>query len=261
MPPHIPNHPCKALTQQQREFYHENGWLMAENLVSPAWIERLRAATQRIVDDSRQLSESGSGVNLWQGHSPETPRLYDVSSPEDMQPGFWEFTSSQPMVDMVCDLLGPQIRYRYSTIRFRELIPADLWHQDLPFDEIEGEGLAAAIHLHDTRIEHPHLQVISGSQRGEVFTHLNDEGEFIGELNTQEMKRIEGREVVDVVGPAGSIEFIDYRVLHQDMWGGSERGGALLYLGFTALDAIPSEQPRYPDVPSSKRGEILTGSR
>ena len=74
------------------------------------------------------------------------------------------------------------------------------------------------------------------------------------------MKRVEGRAVVDVVGPAGSIEFIDYRVLHQDMWGGSERGGALLYLGFTTLDAIPSEHPRYPDLPSSKRGTLLTGS-
>ena len=31
--------------------------------------------------------------------------------------------------------------------------------QDMPFDEIEGEGVAAAVHLHDTRMEHPHLQV------------------------------------------------------------------------------------------------------
>jgi len=261
VPLRMPTHPCRALSQAQREFYHENGWLMAENVVSPEWIERLRTATQTIVYGTRSQTESGSGINLWEGHSAETPCVYDISSPEDMQPGFWEFASSGAMVDLVCDLLGPQVQYRYSTIRFRELIPADLWHQDMPFDDVDGEGVAAAVHLHDTRIEHPHLQVISGSQRGEVFTHLNPEGEFIGELNTQEMKRIEGREVVDVVGPAGSIEFIDYRVLHQDMWGGSERGGALLYLGYTTIDSVPlGEKPRYPEVPSSKRGRILAAS-
>ena len=99
--------------------------------------------------------------------------------------------------------------------------------------------------------------MISGSQRGETFTHLDERGEFIGELNGEEMKRVAGREVVDVVGPAGSIEFIDYRVLHQDMWGGTERGGALLYLAYATVDSVPIGEPRYPDVPSSKRGQLL----
>ena len=188
-------HPSRALTQDQREFYHENGWLLAESVVSPAWIERLRLATAAIVDRTRSQTESGCGINLWQGHSAESPCVYDISSPEDMQPGFWEFTTSAAMVDMVSDLLGPPVRYRYSTLRFRELIPADLWHQDMPFDEIEGEGVLAAIHLHDTRMEHAHLQVISGSHRGESFTHLDERGEFIGELNAEEMKRVEGRVV------------------------------------------------------------------
>ena len=252
-----PTRPCKSLTQDQREFYHENGWLLVENVVSQERIERLRAATLAIVDGTRSQTESGSGINLWEGHSAESPRVYDISSPEDMQPEFWEFASSGFMVGTICDLLGPQVRYRYSTIRFREVIPADLWHQDMPFDEIEGEGVLAAVHLHDTRMEHPHLQVISGSHRGETFTHRDERGAFIGELNAEEMKRVEGREVVDIVAPAGSIEFIDYRVLHQDMWGGSERGGALLYLAYATADSVPIGEPRYPDGPSSRRGELL----
>ena len=53
----IPSKPStrarKSLTQEQCEFYHENGWLMAENAVSPEWIERLRTATLAIVDGTR----------------------------------------------------------------------------------------------------------------------------------------------------------------------------------------------------------------
>ena len=105
--------------------------------------------------------------------------------------------------------------------------------------------------------EQPSPQVISDSHHGESFTHLDANEQFIGELNPAEMPRARAQPTVDLFAPAGSIEFLDYRTLHQDMWDGTERGGALLYAAYATRDARPRGEPRYPDVPSRRRGVIL----
>jgi hypothetical protein len=251
----------RALTRKQLDFYHDNGWLLVERALSADWLDRLRTATKKIVDSTRSMTESANGVNLWDGHTAENPCLYDVSSPEDTQETIWDFYSRSVLAEMVCDLLGPQVQYRYGVARFRELVPPDLWHQDMPFDDLDGEGVLAGVHLQDTEAKHPHLQVISGSHRGESFTHLDGNGEFIGALNEEEMPRALAQPAVDLLAPAGSIEFLDYRTLHQDMWGGTERGGTLLYAAYATRDARPRGEPRYPDVPSRRRGTILPAAK
>ena len=246
-----------SLSREQRDFYRENGWLLVERAFSDAWLVRLRDAVDAIVDGTRSMAESSPAIRLWRGHSAEDPRLYDVSAPDDLQPAIWEFVASSVLADMACDLLGPTVQYRYAVLRFRELVPPDRWHQDMPFDTIEGEGLLAGVHLHDTGPVHPRLQVISGSHRGETFTHLDERGEFLGELNAEEMKRVPADVAIDLCAPAASIEFLDYRTLHQDMWGGRERGGALLYAAYAEADAVPIGEARYPEVSCCRRGAKL----
>jgi len=43
----------RALTEEQSAFYHENGWLLADNAISDSWLERLRDARAEIVDGTR----------------------------------------------------------------------------------------------------------------------------------------------------------------------------------------------------------------
>ena len=57
----------KMLTQKQREFYFENGYILLEKLLSDEWIERLRAATDEMVDRSRGIDEIGCRVGPGQG--------------------------------------------------------------------------------------------------------------------------------------------------------------------------------------------------
>jgi hypothetical protein len=135
--------------------------------------------------------------------------------------------------------------------------PCDLWHQDLPFDDLDGEAVLVGIHIHDTKPMHPRLQLISGSHRGEAFSHRDADGEFLGELNPEEMRRIDVDAAIDLVAPAGSIEFLDVRTLHQDMYGGVTRGGVLLYASYATADAVPIGEARYPDVPSQRKGRLL----
>jgi len=249
--------PVVVLTPEQCAFYRDRGWLLVENAVSEPWLKRLRDAVARIVDGTRSMTESNAAIDLWRDHSADDPRLWHVDSPDDMQPDIWEFFARSPLIGMACDLLGPTVQYRFGVIRFRELGPCDLWHQDIPFDDLDGEAVLAGIHLHDTGPTHPRLQVISGSHRGESFTHLDPDGEFLGELNAEEMRRIDTSAAVDIVAPAGSIEFLDVRTLHQDMYGGVERGGVLLYASYSTADARSIGEARYPNVPAQRKGTLL----
>ena len=52
----------KILTQKQREFYFENGYMLVEKLLSDEWIERLRSTTDEMVDRSRSDHEIGCGL-------------------------------------------------------------------------------------------------------------------------------------------------------------------------------------------------------
>ena len=57
----------KILTQKQREFYFENGYILLEKLLPDSWIERLRAPPTQMVDKSRKRRQIGCGLGPGQG--------------------------------------------------------------------------------------------------------------------------------------------------------------------------------------------------
>ncbi len=247
----------RVLTEEQSTFYRDNGWLVTDDAVPDSWLTRLCEATDEIVDRTRSMTESSEAIELFDDHSAESPSPLNIASPCDLHPCIWEFISNPLIVDMVCDLLGSPVVYRYSQFRFKKLGECDIWHQDMPFDAIDGEGVLAGIHLYEAGPKQPRLQVISGSHRGERFTQLDQGGEFIGELNETELCRIDPDAAVDVFPTTGSIEFLDYRTLHQDFYGGEEEGGVLMYAAYATAGSTSIGKSRYPTVPSQRKGTLL----
>ena len=49
----------RVLTQEQREFYFREGYLLLPGVIDAEWIGRLRDATDRLVERSRSSSRSG----------------------------------------------------------------------------------------------------------------------------------------------------------------------------------------------------------
>jgi len=99
----------KVLSQQQREFYFENGYVVLEKLLSDTWIERLRAATEEMVEKSRAIAKSDAVWDLDKGHTAQHPRLRRLSSMNDHHPTFWDYASGKdsPLPDAISDLVGP----------------------------------------------------------------------------------------------------------------------------------------------------------
>src|SRR5438445_798206 len=58
-PDEVLAHESRVLTQEQREFYFENGYLLVEAVVPPEWLEGLRAVTDEMGDSSRPGTHAG----------------------------------------------------------------------------------------------------------------------------------------------------------------------------------------------------------
>ena len=78
------------LTAEQRDFYHENGYLLVENAVTPEQLARLREITYRLIDASRGVTESNEVYDLDAGHSAEAPRLTRIKLPHKRDRYFWD---------------------------------------------------------------------------------------------------------------------------------------------------------------------------
>ena len=83
--------PAKVLTEEQRESYWKNGYLLLERLIPEEWLERLRAATDEMVERSRALTASDRVFDLEPDHTAAEPRLRRVTSPVDQHPDYWAY--------------------------------------------------------------------------------------------------------------------------------------------------------------------------
>ena len=93
----------KILTQKQREFYFENGYLLLEKLLPDSWIERLRKTTDEMVDKSRRVTKSDAVWDLDKGHTADNPRLRRLSSMNDHHPTYWAYASAPELAAARCD--------------------------------------------------------------------------------------------------------------------------------------------------------------
>ena len=94
------------LTAEQKEFYHENGYLLVEDAVPHEQLGRLRQITYALIDAARAVSQSDEVYDLDDGHGPEHPRLTRIKVPHKQDPYFWHVLRHSAMTGVLNDLLG-----------------------------------------------------------------------------------------------------------------------------------------------------------
>src|SRR5262249_18321602 len=62
-------------------------------------------------------------------------RLRRLSSPTDLHATYWEFASTSAIVDLVVDLIGPDVKFHHSKMNFKAPRGGEevKWHQDIQF--------------------------------------------------------------------------------------------------------------------------------
>ena len=207
----------RVLTQAQREFYFENGYLLVPSVISGEWLERLRQVTDEMVARTRSMAESDGVFDLEAGHSADSPRLRRLSNPVEHHETYWEFASQSILPDVMADLVGPDVKFHHSKLNFKWAGGGSevKWHQDISYwPHTNYSPLTAGLYLYDCGPEQAPLLVVPGSHQGELFDQYDDEGDWTGHLSPVDLKAVATETAAELAGPAGSVTIHNCRVVH-----------------------------------------------
>lgn len=258
-PEKVRNTPPRILTDAQREFYFENGYILLESIVSTDWIERLNAVTAEMVERGRTVQQSDAVFDLEPGHGPDTPRLRRLSSPVAHHPLYWEFASQSIIADIAADLVGPDVKFHHAKLNFKWAEGGEevKWHQDIQsWAHTNYSPLTIGTYLQDVGPEQGSLGVIPGSHNGPLFNQYNDKDQWVGHISDTDLESVALERANYLMGPAGSVTIHNCRTVHGSMPNLSDEGRPLLLNVFSAADAFTyTANP----LPSRYAGAIVRG--
>jgi ectoine hydroxylase-related dioxygenase (phytanoyl-CoA dioxygenase family) len=240
-PEQILSHPPRVLTQEQRESYFNNGYILVEKAINEEWLERLHAAIARQIEVSRGVTRSDATFDLEPNHTADNPRLRRVSSPNDQDPVFWEFVTDSALGDIMADLLGPDVKFYQSKLNFKWAQGGTevKWHQDCPFfPHTNAAMLTVGLYLNDCGPDQGPLKVIPGSHEGPLYDHYDEHGEWRGALSDEDAATLPLDSSEMLCGPAGSLTIHNYRTVHGSEPNRSDQGRPLLLNVLSAADAM-----------------------
>jgi ectoine hydroxylase-related dioxygenase (phytanoyl-CoA dioxygenase family) len=251
--------PPKVVTEEQREFNWENGYLLLEKVIPDDWLDRLRAATDEMVQRSRALTASDKVFDLEPNHSAEDPRLRRVTSPVDQHPDYWAYARDSLLADIAADLVGPDVAFHHSKLNFKWARGgAEVkWHQDIGYwPHTNYSPLTFGTYLYDCGMEQGPLGVLPGSHDGPLYELYDPQGRWTGALSPEDAAGLDVQRTVYLPGPAGSVTIHNCRTAHHSAANESPIGRPLLLNVYKAADAMPYT---FNPLGSSHAEEIVRG--
>ncbi len=226
------------LTQKQVDFYHENGYIGVESVLSTQDIIDLRRVTDEFVEKSREVTEHTDVFDLEPGHSSESPRVRRIKNPAAQHIVYDQVRCYEPIIDIVEQLVGPGVRSMGSKLnmKYPDFGSPVEWHQDWAFyPHTNDDVLAVGVAIDDMSIENGGLMVIPGSHTGPIYDHHQD-GRFAGAVTDPNFTP-DG--AVPITVKAGGISIHHVRTLHGSAPNTSSTPRRLLLAAYTAVDAWP----------------------
>ncbi len=254
----------KTLTAEQYDAFWRDGVLVVEDAVTPQQLSALRATFDQWVEDSRQHDEDYGETldgrkrfDLQPGHSAATPGLRRVQSPEEVSEVFASVMRSARTVEVVGDLIGPNLRFHHGKVNSK--LPGTatkvLFHQDFNFQPMTNDDIITCLlFIDDVTLENGPLEVVPGSHKGPLYTHWHG-GRFTGAVADSVMDE-HGDKVVPCVGKAGSVCLMHSSLLHGSAANLSDSSRTLYITTYYAEDARELSPNA---LPSTLTHELVSG--
>ena len=252
------------LTQDQKDSFWRDGYLVVQDAIGPEELNRLRAEFSGWVEESRahdsDYGETMDGrprFDLQPGHSPETPGLRRVQSPEEVSEAFAETMRNAATVDYCAELIGPSVRFHHGKVNSK--LPGTAtqvkWHQDFPFEPMTNtDMITALLFIDEVTLDNGPLEVLPGTHTGPIYSHWHD-GVFTGAVGDAIIDAQRDR-IVKCTGPAGSVCLMHANLLHGSAPNLSDHSRTLYIATYYAEDAIELS-PNH--LPSTLTHELVRG--
>ena len=235
-----------SLTQEQIESFHDDGFLVVDDLFAESEVGDLRAACSEPVLVEAQSSK---------GYAEKTVHLLLITTYHD---AFMDLAKDRRMIDRIRPLTGDDIQLEHSKLATKP--PARgkgpfHWHQDFAFFPYTNTDLVAVmVMLDDATPENGCMQIVRGSHRLGLLDHMVD-GFFTGACQESDTGADEDR-IVDILPRAGGISIHHCLALHgsePNVSGHPRRG---LVYQYRADDAYQLADSVFED-----RGILVSGKR
>lgn len=255
-----------ALTGEQIDTFRRDGVLVVENAITARELRGLRGDFQGWVDESRRRDHGWGEIMDGRprfdievaSHSAEHPALRRVNAPCEISDAYFHAMAESRMVDMVADLIGPDVKHHHNKINSKlpGAATAVKWHQDFLFTPHTNDDLVTALLMvDDVTAENGPLEVDPGSHAGPLHSLWHGDA-FTGAIAEPEAERMKSR-AVTCCGPAGAVCLMHTRLAHGSAPNRSEHPRTLFISVYSAADALPcSRNP----VPNRHEGVIVRGS-
>ena len=240
-PDRVKGHVPKVLTEAQRDFYFDKGYVLLESIVPMETIERLRTVTKAMVECSRSVETSDAVFDLQPGHTADGPRLRRLSSPVAQDPFYWKFASDSVITDIAADLLGPNVKFHHSKLNFKWAEGGEevKWHQDIQsWAHTNYSPLTIGTYLYDVGPEQAPLGVVPGSHKGPLCSQFNEKDQWTGDITDKDLETVPLDTADYLMGPAGSVTVHNCCTIHGSKLNLSDLGRPLLLNVYSAADAF-----------------------
>ena len=230
------------LTQAQIDFYHLNGYIGVENVLSVEEIANLRRVTDEFVEKSREVTEHNDVFDLEPLHTSEAPRVRRIKNAAIHHPVYDRMLRHEDILDIVEQLIGPGVSHNGHKLnmKYPKFGSPVEWHQDWAFyPHTNDDLLAVGVAIDDMSLENGCLMVIPSSHKGPIFNH-HQNGAFIGAVTDPNFKP---DNAVPVEVKSGGISIHHVRTLHGSALNSSSKLRRLLLLQYCAVDAWPLINP------------------
>ena len=252
------------LTQDQKDQFWRDGFVVLENAVTPDELASLRQEFSNWVEESRSHSEDYGETldgrkrfDLEPGHTAESPALRRVQSPEEVSPVYAEIMRNAQTVDYVAELIGPAIKFHHGKVNSK--LPGAAtkvkFHQDFTFQPMTNDDMITALlFVDDVTLENGPLEVIPGTHKGPLYS-LWHGGKFTGTVDDAVFDEHKDN-IVKCTGKAGSVCLMHCSLLHGSAPNLSDKSRTLYISTYYSEDAIELSPNA---LPSTLTHELVRG--
>lgn len=230
----------ETLTQAQKQFYADNGYLVLPAHLSDEIIAQAHAEIARLSSHAATLDESDDLIDVEDSHARDDPRIRRIKRPDLQSEFFNSLMRSDAILGPARDLIGPNLRMHTTKLNMKKAeygAPVQ-WHQDFAFyPHTNDDVLAIGVVFDDIGMENGPLQVFPGSHTGPILDHTSD-GVFAGAVDLEAAGYCLD-DAVALTGPAGTITLHHGRILHGSALNQSTRDRQMLFYEMMAADAFP----------------------
>lgn len=254
----------EVLSAEQVAVFRSSGCLTVPNAIRADQLSDINADLERWIGESRahpgpygETLDGRPRFDVQPGHSAEKPALRRVQSPTEVSAACLSALTDSPMLDMLADLIGPNLRLHHSKINCK--LPGSGtvvdWHQDFAFDPHSNDDLVTClVFLDDVTSDNGPLLTVPGSHLGPLHSLWHGD-RFTGAVGPTVARACDEMSV-EHTGRAGGVCFMHSRVLHASRANRTGRSRNLFISAIAAADAVPLTPNQ---VPSTHAGMLLRG--